>query len=134
MIEFVNRNLVKTSPDYFYLVEEYVTTFEMDKGKNEPFWHDQKFEGKNLLKCRIDAEKYYWQRLIGLEQGRYFLEFAAPKDFKLGENAAYSLVLSLVEYYNEDNFMVHSLLGEDERTITESIEIEQAVLKEKGLL
>lgn len=134
MIEFVNRNLEKTKPDYFYLVEEFVTTFKMDEGKNDPFSHDQKFDGKNLLKCKTDAEKYYRQRLKGLEGGSYFLDFASPQDFKLGKNAAFSIVLSLVEYYHEDNFIMHPLLGEDEESIAESIEIEEAVLKEKGLL
>ena len=134
MIEFVNRNLEKTEPDYFYLVREFVTTFEKDEGKNEPFSHEQKFEGKDLLKCKTEAEKYYWERRDGLEQGKYFLEFAAPQNFEFGKNAAFSITLSLVEYYTDDNFYEHPLIGEDEETTAESIEIETAVLTDKGYL
>lgn len=64
MIEFVNRNLEKTQPSYFYFVEEFVTTFKMDEGENDSFSHIQKFDGKDLLKCKTDSEKYYWQRLF----------------------------------------------------------------------
>ena len=134
MIEFVNRNLEKTEPDYFYLVREFVTTFRMDEGKNEPFSHKQKFEGKDLLKCKTEAEKYYWERLDGLEQSKYFLEFAAPKNFEYGKNAAFSITLSLVEYYTADNLFEHPLIGADDETTAESREIERAVLTEKGYL
>ncbi len=134
MIEFVNRNLEKTEPDYFYLVREYVTTFKMDEGKNEPFSNEQKFEGKDLLKCKTEAEKYYWERLNGLEQGKYFLEFAAPQNFEFGKNAAFSITISLVEYYTDDNLFEHPLIGEDDETTAESREIETAVLTEKGYL
>ena len=134
MIELVNRNLEKTEPDYFYLVRELVTTFGMDESKSESFSHEKKFEGKNLLKCKNDAEKYYWERLNGLEQSKYFLPFAAPQNFKFGKNAAFSITLSLVEYYTDDYFIEHTLIGEDDETTTESIEIETSVLKSKGLL
>ena len=135
MIEFVNRNLEKTEPDYFYLVREFVTSFQMDEGKNEPFSHEQKFEGKDLLKCKTEAEKYYWERLDGFKKGgKYFLPFAAPQNFEFGKNAAFSITLSLVEYYTDDKYFEYPLIGEDEETTAESIEIETAVLKSKGYL
>src|SRR5215813_832315 len=132
MVEFTNRNLRKTEPDYFYLVREYVTTFGKDKGKREPYVHKQTFKNNDLLKCRAEAEKYYYERLKGLEEGAtYFLPFAAPKDFVLGENAAFSITLSFVEYYNEDEEYEYDLVGQDEGTIAESREIETAVLRDK---
>jgi hypothetical protein len=134
MIEFVNRNLEKTEPDYFYLVREHVTTFKMDIGENDSFTHEQKFEGKNLLKSKTEAERYYWNRLNGLVEGKYFLEFASPQNFVFGENAALSVVLSLVEYYTEDEFFEHPLIGESDETIAESVEIETAVLKSQGYI
>lgn len=134
MIEFINKSLQKTEPDYFYLVREHVTTFKMDKGKNESFSHEQKFEDKNLMKCKTDSEKYYWERLEGLERGKYFLEFAKPQNFEFGKNAAFSITLYLVEYYSNDNFIEHPLIGEDFETTNESKEIETAVLAEKGYL
>ena len=134
MIEFVNRNLEKTEPDYFYRVSEYVTTFGKDEGKNEPYMHEQDFKGNDLLKCKTAAEKYYWERLAGLEQGKYFLPFAAPQDFEFGKNAAFSITLSLIEFYTDDDYYTHQLIGEDDETTAESREIETEVLKAKGLL
>jgi len=134
MIEFVNRNLEKTRPDYFYRVSEHVTTFGKDEGKNEGLSHEQDFKGKDLLKCKAEAEKYYWERLEGLEQGSYFSPFAAPQDFEFGKNAAFSITLSLIEFYTDDNYIMHQLIGEDWKTTAESREIEAEVLKAKGLL
>ena len=135
MIELVNRNLEKTEPDYFYRVEEWVFTFEQDPGKNKPISHTQDFKQGDLLKCKVDAEKYYKEREEGmLKAGKYFLPFAGPKDFKMGENAGFSLVLSLVEYYNEDLLIEHPLLGEDEDEMAQSRETEKMVLEGKGLL
>lgn len=135
MIEFVNKNLVTKEPSYYYLVEEMVTTFGMDEGKNEPIHHEQKFEGVDLLKCKADAEKYYWERLEGLEKSKYFLEFAAPRDFEFGKNAAYSIYLSFVEYHNEEENYLYRIFGcSDATEEAESIEFETFILREKGFI
>ena len=134
MVEFINKNLRRPDPSYYYLVREFVTTFGADQGNNEPFTHEEKFEGRDLLKCRSDAREYYMIRLNGIENNKYFLPFAAPSDFEMGKNAAISITLALVEYYSEDNYFEHPLMGEDDRTTSESREIETAVLKEKGLM
>jgi hypothetical protein len=131
MIELVNRNLEKTEPEYFYRVSEFVTTYGMDEGKNEPFSHFEDFKGNDLHECKAKAEKYYRERLEGLEQGKYFLPFAAPKNFVFGKNAAFSITLALVEYYTDNNFFEHPLIGEDDETTAESREIEAAVLSKK---
>lgn len=134
-MQFLNTDYRKSEPDYFYLVREFVTTFGMDEGKHHSFSHKQKFEGKNLLQCRADAIKYYNERLQGLErEGKYFLPFAAPENFTMGSNAAFSITLSFVEYYSDEECDEHVLIGEDDQTTAESREIELAVLKEKGLL
>lgn len=135
MIEFINRNLEKTEPDYFYRVTEFVTTFGADPGKNEPFITDgEDFKGNDLLKCKNDAEKYYWERLQGFENTKYFLPFAAPENFERGKNAAFSITLSLVEFYNEEEQYEYPLLGEDEETTSEGQELEMAILRDKGYL
>lgn len=134
MIELINRNLERTEPEYFYRVSEFVTTFGMDEGKNEPFSHFEDFNGNNLLECKVKAEKHYWERLEGLEQGKYYLPFAAPQNFEFGKNAAFSITLSLVEYYTDDEYFEYPLIGEDDETTAESIEIEADVLKSKGYL
>ncbi len=132
MIEFVNKNLVTKEPRYYYLVEEFVTTFGMDEGKNKPIRHEKIFEGVDLLKCKADAKKYYWERLEGLEKTKYFLEFAAPRDFEFGKNAAFSITLSFVEYHNEEEMYIYTLIGGDANEEAESVEFETAILKEKG--
>lgn len=43
-------------PIYFYLVEEHVTTFGKDEGRNEPISYAKEFNGPNLRKCKEDAE------------------------------------------------------------------------------
>jgi|SRR5690554_3397383 len=131
MIELVNRNLEKTEPDYFYRVCEFVTTFGADEGKNEPFSHIEDFKGNDLHECKAKAEKYYWERLEGLGGGKYFLPFAAPENFVLGKNAAFSITLSLVEYYNDSEYSEYPLIGEDDDTAADSREIEKYVLSKK---
>ncbi len=134
MIEFVNKNLSKTEPEYFYRVNEFMTTFGKDPGNNNPISHAQDFKGNDLLKCKDEAEAYYFKRLDGLNNGTYFLDFAPQKEFVFGENAAFSINLYLVEYYNESEQYEHVLLGEDDETNNEGRQIEAMVLKEKGLL
>lgn len=131
MIEFVNRNLEKTEPDYFYRVSEFVTTFGMDESKKKPYSHFEDFKGNDLHDCKAKAEKHYWERLEGLEQGKYRLPFEAPETFEFGKNAAFSITLSLVEYYTDDEYFEHPLIGEDYQTTAESKEIEAAVLNKK---
>lgn len=132
MVEFINRNLEKTEPEYFYRVSEFVTTFGMDEGENGSFRHWEDFKGKDLHQCKAKAENHYWERLEGLNQGRYFLPFESPKNFELGKNASFSINMVLVEYYNQDKFFEYPLLGEDEETMAESREIEIVVLRSKS--
>ncbi|MGM1056492.1 MAG: hypothetical protein ACQEWG_11455 [Bacteroidota bacterium] len=129
MIEFKNKNLERTEPKYFYRVSESVTTFKMDEGKNESFSHHEDFKGNDLPQCKVKAEKYYWERYEGLNHNSYFLPFHSPENFVFGKHAACSLILSFVEFYTDDNFFEHELLGEDEETMAESREIEAEILK-----
>ena len=84
---------------YYYRVEEFVTTFEADPGKNESFSHTEEFKGPDFRECRRKAYAWYNERLKGLDnKGSYHnLPFAAFKDFTTGKNAAYSVTLALVE-------------------------------------
>ena len=102
MTELKNRNLEVSKVKYFYMVSEFVTTFGLDVGKNKPISHNEYFKGDDLLQCKLDAEKWFWKRRVGLENTTYFLPFAAYEDFKEGKNAVFSISLSLVEYYNEE--------------------------------
>lgn len=131
-MEFVNRNLENLEPQYFYKVLEFVTSFEKDKGKNKPFSHYENFKGKNLKECRKLATKHYFERLNGLNNGKFFLPFETPKKFVLGKNSAFSIVLFLVEYYSKDNYFEHPILGEDAETTAEGKEIESTLFQSKN--
>lgn len=132
MSDYLSLELVKKIPYYFYQVSEFVTTFGKDTGKNKPFSHSEDFEGKDLKKCKDEAIQYYIERKEGLENSQYFLPFAAAAaaDFEFSKHAAYSITLSLIEYYNNYDWMEHPLIGEDAETIAESEETESMVLKE----
>ena len=134
MIEFGNINPYKSEPDYFYRVFEIVTTFKADHGQHDPYSHTQDFKGRDLGKSKRQAEKYYNERLLGFENGSYFLPFESPENFELGKHAAHSLVLSLVEHYAADDEIEHILIGENEEAILESKQVEFEVLKSKGII
>jgi hypothetical protein len=114
------------NPVYFYRVYESMTTFE--EGRH--YSNTTDFRTGSLIKCRNDAVNYYNARMQGFESGKakFFYPFESPSNFKHGENAAYSLVLSIVEYYNDDEYYEYALTGEDEETCADSREIEAYAL------
>jgi hypothetical protein len=116
-------------PNYFYRVYESVNTFE--EGKH--YSNETDFRIGSLEKCRAEAISFYNERMQGFESGKakFFLPFESPTKFKHGENAAYSLVLSIVEYYDENEYYEYALLGEDEQTCTEGREVEAYALSKK---
>jgi len=69
----------------------------------------------------------------GFESGKakFFHPFESPANFKHGENSAYSLVLYIVEYYNDNDFYEYALAGEDEETCADSQEIEAYALSQE---
>ena len=125
----VNSHSLSTGkePTYFYRVYESVTTFEEGK-----FYSNvTDFRTGSLKQCKAEAERFYSERMEGFERGnaKFFYPFASPSNFKQGENSAYSLVLSIVEYYYDNEYYEYPLVGEDEQTCAESREIEARVLK-----
>ena len=108
MIEFVNRNLERDECTYFYRVSEFATTFKQDEGENDSFCTHKDFKGRDLIKQKKESEKYYYERLFGLEDKQYFLDFAPPEEFEFGENAAFSVNHILVQCLNskEENEFV----------------------------
>lgn len=129
-----DENLPEKEPYFFYRVTEFVTTFEADADKHEPFNTITDFKGDDLIKCRKEAIDFYKERIKGFEDGtaKFFLPIAGRDKFELGKNAGYSLTLSFVEWYDSSKYYEHILVGEEESEIIESVEIETSVLKEKG--
>lgn len=120
---------LKRDSIYFYRVYESVNTFE-EEGH---YSHKEDFRNGSLEECRAEALKYYEERLNGFESGKvkFHYSFETPDNFKLGENAAYTLVLSLIQYFEEDDFIEYPLLGEDEETCTESRQVEAHILSKE---
>ena len=94
-------------PIYFYRVYESVNTFE--EGKR--FSDTKDFRIGSVAECRTEAVKYYTERLEGFLSGKvkFHYPFESPDNFKEGKNAAYSLVIYIVEYYDENNFYEYAL-------------------------
>jgi hypothetical protein len=118
--------------EFFYRVYELVTTFDTDGIKNGSFSHDEDFKGNDLLLCRTEAEKYYWERLSEVKNGKYLLPFASPQDFAEGKHAAFSLTFSLIELQPNGNELEHPLFGETKYEVAQCITNEKALLKELG--
>lgn len=118
---------IRKEPSYFYRVYEFVTTFEQERS----YSNVTDFRIGSLIECKVESERFYLERMRGFESGqaKFFLPFELPANFKDGENAAYSLVLSIVEYYNDEEYYEYALLGEDAQTCAESKEIEIEILK-----
>jgi hypothetical protein len=115
--------------NYYYQVDEFVTTFGKDPGKNKPFSHTEFFRHNDLHEARKCAFEYYKQRLNGFEKnGGYFLPFASPENFVEGKNSNYSITLYLVEVGETVGEIFHPIAGEDTDEVRESLELEKMVL------
>ena len=125
-------DLEEREPEYLYIVSEYLTTFECDPNKTLPFEHTQYFEGNNLLKCRVEAYKWYCERSEGLiKAGQYFLPFASPQDFVMGKNACYNITLSLLQYYSDDNQTAYTIFGDSPDETAEGLELEKIIFAQR---
>ena len=87
------------------LVHEFVTCFEQDDNKTESYNHIEWFNTENLTDDEHNALMYYHKRLLNPPKS-YFLPIANPQDFVMGQNAAWSVHITLGVYYEDG--------GEDE--------------------
>lgn len=134
MEEYISFSVPGYKPEYFYRVSLFMTTFGADPGKHQPFSHQEDFKGDDLIACRSAAYEYYQQGYNGLDNSRYHLPFASPQEFQLGNHAAVSIILSLVEVNSDGEEIEWPLEGEGEKEMHESRELELAVLQEKGYI
>lgn len=128
-------------PNYYYQVQMFMSTIcltipQAIEGITDPsFHHEENFKGNDLMRCKSEAENYYREQLEALErEGKFRLPFATPQDFKLGENATFSITLYFVHSYPSGEEHLFPILGEDDETLEEGREIENEVFKALGLL
>lgn len=131
MTDFTNRNL-HPHGNYYYLVTIHVGILGTDKF----YSHKERFANENLLECSRKAYEYYNEVSKGIEEKGelYSLPFAAPKDYKHGENSCYSIDVYLVEMVDGREYL-HQLNGDDEdEGIWESRSTERLALAKFGSL
>jgi hypothetical protein len=120
---------------WFYRVGEYVQTLVTNPDEMESFSNEKDFKDKNLLVAKKEAEEYYKKRLKGFRGGKFFLPYAGPDEYVLGENSAFSIYIAFVELHANGEESEHYLCdysGKDHQA--ESIELEKTVLREKGYI
>ena len=136
MEKVTNETFDKQEPEYFYRVSQEVTKFGQDKDKSDPLEEIEDFKGEDLLEQKKRAYKCYVERCNRLEGGELqcILPCVSPSDFMAGQHFACSIMLSLIEYYNEDVYEEYYLLGVSEGDTQDALYKETAILKEKGQL
>lgn len=120
----------KNGTEYYYRIDEFVTTFGADPGKNDSMDNSEIVKDADLKKAQEKAIKFYLERLMGLnKKGRYFLPFSNAKEFKTGENAAMSIQLYLMEKHPSEPFPYeYAVLGESTEDMEYGWELEESLL------
>ena len=124
-----NSNFITyKEPEYFYRVDIFLTTYEMDVKKTKIFRHAEEFRGDDLLQMRNEAFNYHDSAKYNIEKnGKFILPFASSfLDFKLGVNATYGVHTFLVVDEEED----YCVYGQSEERL--ELDFEEEVLRGKG--
>lgn len=114
-------------PQYFYRVTQLVSfrneTFPIHAGS---FYRD--FFGEDLAECRSKAYQYGVNMMEELEHCGRFLLDNGSSIYILGKEATVSVAISLIEYFNEDDYNSYTLNSEDIHVRKQSMEMEYKVL------
>ena len=133
-MELLNRNLYPQATSFSYSCWLHVTTFGADPGKHDSFSHTEYFNDDNLLEARAKAIQCYYDTLKGLKnEGKYFLPFASPTDFIMGQHAAYSLAVFMIHTYGDD-IEEYALLGWDNDENEDTLEMEHMIFEQLGFI
>lgn len=114
-------------PEYFYRVTQLVSfrneTFPIHAGS---FYRD--FFGEDLAECRSKAYQYGVDMMEELEHCGRFLLDNGSSIYHLGKEATVSVAISLIEYFNEEDYNSYTLNSEDIHVRKQSMEMEYKVL------
>ena len=84
--------------EYFFLIEENldVQLNREDKFLCIPHEFKKCADHPKLRETYEAASNCYYERLFGLESGQFFLDFATPEEYVVGEHARFSITLYLI--------------------------------------
>lgn len=123
-----NKNLLSANPpEYFYRVTQLVS-FRNDPYPihADPYYRD--FYGEDLGECRSRAYEYCLDSIAELDHCSRFMLGNGATIHTLGKDAMVSVVISLIEYFNEDDYNIYTLNSEDTHVRKQSMEMEYRVL------
>ncbi len=122
-MQFERGRLHKGKDQYYYRVDVFITTFNVFDSyvQTEIFENDNLHQAREKALLRADE-----LNSILLKQGMFFLPFATPKEFVLGENACYSVTVYIVEL-TDDCYFEYPIFGEDEFRTEEALRFEKEV-------
>jgi hypothetical protein len=115
---------------FHYEVEIFISTF----GAYESYSHTEEFADENLKKAKFQALKRAQElELILKQQGMFFLPFASPDEFILGKNACYSISVSLIQEFDDEDIEIHTIEGEDLCTTEEALLFESEIFDQLAI-
>mgnify|MGYP003345804288 CR=1 FL=1 len=124
----INQTFSPTStPNYFYRVTQLIQVKSEDALLQQtPFYRD--FSGYDLLACRKLAYQYSLALMEDLAQATYFEPQDQPLILNIDAENSISLLISLIEYINEDDYTGYPLNSDNLHVRKESLEKEFQVL------
>lgn len=115
---------------FYYSVDVFIGTFDVYPS----YSFNEAFGDKNLRSAKSKAiQRAKELEMILQYQGMFFLPFASPKEFVHGENACYSICVSLVQEFDEDNeleYQIHTIKGGDDDENTEALLFETDIFEQ----
>lgn len=118
---------------FFYVVEVYLGTF----GVYPSYSFIEEFGNEKLREAKLKALQRAKELEIILDyQGMFFLPFASPHEFVTGKNANYSISISLVQEFVEDDeysHQIHTIEGEGIDETNEALEFEADIFKQLSI-
>jgi hypothetical protein len=110
---------------FYYEIDVFVST----KGLHEPYTHIEQITDIDLNQARKKAINKYIEIEKGIiASGKFHLPYASPAEFVYGENANYSMILSLIHECG-DVTEKYELFGADDASHIEAEEFENYIFQ-----
>ena len=117
-------------PTYFYRVYENICPLDGEDYLSEAVEQEVDFKAHNLLAQRAEAIDWYTERLKTISPIKNCLPTVSHLNFRIGEKSRYIITLSIVEFYNDEEYYEHIILGEEDHINIRGLCIENTILSE----